>query len=85
MSCRRYGFSKQSKQDKVGVSQSSRYLSDLSGLDSFPHLPRPVSLLQVDERKASLAGGSQATPPGMAEVSEEDALQAAEEVSTVTQ
>lgn len=41
----------------------------------------PVSLLQVEERKASLAGGSQAAPAGMAEVSEEDDLQAAEEVS----
>ncbi|XP_041806419.1 coiled-coil domain-containing protein 93 isoform X2 [Chelmon rostratus] len=51
---RRYGFSKQSNQDKV------------------------------DERKASLAGGSQATPPGMAEVPEEDALQAAEEMRIKT-
>ncbi|XP_070832364.1 coiled-coil domain-containing protein 93 isoform X2 [Chaetodon trifascialis] len=39
---------------------------------------------QVDERKAPLAGGSQATPPGMAEVSEEDALQAAEEMRIKT-
>lgn len=37
----------------------------------------------MDERKASLASGSQAAPPGMAEVSEEDDLQAAEEVSTL--
>ncbi|XP_070832365.1 coiled-coil domain-containing protein 93 isoform X3 [Chaetodon trifascialis] len=51
---RRYGFSRQAKQD------------------------------QVDERKAPLAGGSQATPPGMAEVSEEDALQAAEEMRIKT-
>ncbi|XP_042282646.1 coiled-coil domain-containing protein 93 [Thunnus maccoyii] len=47
---RRYGFSKQSKQDKV------------------------------EEKKTSLSGGSQAAPPGMAEVSEEDDLQAAEEM-----
>ncbi|KAM9347427.1 coiled-coil domain-containing protein 93 isoform 2-T2 [Symphorus nematophorus] len=51
---RRYGFSKQSKQDKV------------------------------DEGKASLAGGSQAAPPGMSEVSEEDNLQAAEEMRIKT-
>ncbi|KAA8588450.1 hypothetical protein FQN60_001644 [Etheostoma spectabile] len=51
---RRYGFSKQSKQDKV------------------------------DERKASLASGSQAAPPGMAEVSEEEDLQAAEEMRIKT-
>ncbi|XP_076602526.1 coiled-coil domain-containing protein 93 isoform X3 [Chaetodon auriga] len=51
---RRYGFSKQTKQD------------------------------QVDGRKAPLAGGSQATPAGMAEVSEEDALQAAEEMRIKT-
>nr|XP_046260120.1 coiled-coil domain-containing protein 93 isoform X3 [Scatophagus argus] len=51
---RRYGFSKQSKQDKV------------------------------DDRKASLAGGAQALPPGMAEVSEEDDLQAAEEMRIKT-
>ncbi|XP_028447484.1 coiled-coil domain-containing protein 93 isoform X2 [Perca flavescens] len=51
---RRYGFSKQSKQDKV------------------------------DERKASLATGSQAAPPGMAEVSEEEDLQAAEEMRIKT-
>lgn len=51
---RRYGFSKQSKQDKV------------------------------DERKASLPGGSQAAPPGMAEVSEEDDLRAAEEMRIKT-
>nr|XP_046260119.1 coiled-coil domain-containing protein 93 isoform X2 [Scatophagus argus] len=50
----RYGFSKQSKQDKV------------------------------DDRKASLAGGAQALPPGMAEVSEEDDLQAAEEMRIKT-
>lgn len=43
----------------------------------------PVSLLQVEERKASLASGSQASPAGMAEVSEEDDLQAAEEVSAL--
>ncbi|KAL7385321.1 hypothetical protein ABVT39_019323 [Epinephelus coioides] len=51
---RRYGFSKQSKQDKV------------------------------DERKASLPGGSQAAPPGMAEVSEEDDLRAEEEMRIKT-
>ncbi|XP_071773274.1 coiled-coil domain-containing protein 93 isoform X2 [Centroberyx gerrardi] len=51
---RRYGFSKQSKQDKA------------------------------DERKASLAGGSQATPTGMTEVSEEEDLQAAEEMRIKT-
>ncbi|XP_076602525.1 coiled-coil domain-containing protein 93 isoform X2 [Chaetodon auriga] len=39
---------------------------------------------QVDGRKAPLAGGSQATPAGMAEVSEEDALQAAEEMRIKT-
>lgn len=54
-----------------------------SGLYRLLHLLPPLSLLQVDERKASLAGGSQATPPGMAEVTEEDALQAAEEVRTL--
>ncbi|KAK5861602.1 hypothetical protein PBY51_022985 [Eleginops maclovinus] len=47
---RRYGFSKQSKQD------------------------------MVDDRKAPLAPGSQAATPGMAEVSEEEDLQAAEEI-----
>ncbi|XP_029937098.1 coiled-coil domain-containing protein 93 [Myripristis murdjan] len=51
---RRYGFSKQSKQDKA------------------------------DERKASLAGGSQGTPTGMTEVSEEEDLQAAEELRIKT-
>ncbi|XP_073329834.1 coiled-coil domain-containing protein 93 [Pagrus major] len=51
---RRYGFSKQSKQDKV------------------------------DEKKASQAGGSQAAPPGMSEVSEEEDLQAAEEMRIKT-
>ncbi|XP_042350923.1 coiled-coil domain-containing protein 93 [Plectropomus leopardus] len=51
---RRYGFSKQSKQDKV------------------------------DERKVSLASGPQAAPPGMAEVSEEDDLRAAEEIRIKT-
>ncbi|XP_034417070.1 coiled-coil domain-containing protein 93 [Cyclopterus lumpus] len=47
---RRYGFSKQSKQDKV------------------------------EERKASLASSSQPAPLGMAELSEEDQLQAVEEM-----
>ncbi|XP_033965597.1 coiled-coil domain-containing protein 93 isoform X2 [Pseudochaenichthys georgianus] len=51
---RRYGFSKQSKQDMVG------------------------------DRKAPLAPGSQATPSGMAEVSEEEDLQAAEEIRITT-
>ncbi|XP_074550972.1 coiled-coil domain-containing protein 93 [Halichoeres trimaculatus] len=51
---RRYGFSKQSKQD------------------------------QVDERKALLSSGSQSAPPGMAEVSEEADLQAAEEMRIKT-
>ncbi|XP_071341191.1 coiled-coil domain-containing protein 93 isoform X2 [Trachinotus anak] len=51
---RRYGFSKQSKQDKV------------------------------DEGKASQASGSQVAPPGMAEVSEEEDLQAAEEMRIKT-
>ncbi|XP_037645733.1 coiled-coil domain-containing protein 93 isoform X2 [Sebastes umbrosus] len=51
---RRYGFSKQAKQD------------------------------QVDEKKASLANGSQPAPPGMAEVSEEADLQAAEEMRIKT-
>lgn len=51
---RRYGFSKQSKQDKV------------------------------DDGKPSLAGGSQAPPLGMTEVSEEDDLQAAEEMRIKT-
>ncbi|KAF7657461.1 hypothetical protein LDENG_00026590 [Lucifuga dentata] len=51
---RRYGFSKQLKQD------------------------------DVDGQKASLAGGSQATPTGMKEVSEEDDLQAAEEMRIKT-
>ncbi|KAI3356608.1 hypothetical protein L3Q82_017810, partial [Scortum barcoo] len=52
---RRYGFSKQSKQDKV------------------------------DEKKASpLTSGSQAVPPSMAEVSEEDDLQAIEEMRIKT-
>ncbi|XP_038575646.1 coiled-coil domain-containing protein 93 isoform X3 [Micropterus salmoides] len=51
---RRYGFSKQSKPDKV------------------------------DERKASLASGCQAAPSGMAEVSEEVDLQAAEEMRIKT-
>uniref|UniRef100_A0A667ZVD5 Coiled-coil domain-containing protein 93 n=1 Tax=Myripristis murdjan TaxID=586833 RepID=A0A667ZVD5_9TELE len=37
------------------------------------------TLLEYDERKASLAGGSQGTPTGMTEVSEEEDLQAAEE------
>uniref|UniRef100_A0A3Q1HG88 Coiled-coil domain-containing protein 93 n=1 Tax=Anabas testudineus TaxID=64144 RepID=A0A3Q1HG88_ANATE len=46
----RYGFSKQTKKDKV------------------------------DGGKPSLTTGSQAAPPGMAEVSEEDDLQAAEEI-----
>ncbi|XP_051258830.1 coiled-coil domain-containing protein 93 isoform X2 [Dicentrarchus labrax] len=50
---RRYGFSKQSKQD------------------------------EADGRKASQAGGAQAAPPGMGEVSEED-LQAAEEMRIKT-
>ncbi|KAM3606993.1 uncharacterized protein V6R79_000301 [Siganus canaliculatus] len=52
---RRYGFSRQSKQDQD----------------------------QVDDRKSSLAAGSQAPPPGMAELSEED-LQAAEEMRIKT-
>ncbi|XP_044071643.1 coiled-coil domain-containing protein 93 [Siniperca chuatsi] len=56
---RRYGFSRQSKQDKLLC---------------------PV----MDERKASLVSGSQAAPPGMAEVSEEDNLQAAEEMRIKT-
>ncbi|XP_029314615.1 coiled-coil domain-containing protein 93 [Cottoperca gobio] len=51
---RRYGYSKQSKQDKG------------------------------DERKALLNSGSQAAPPGMAEVSEEEDLQAAEEMQIKT-
>ncbi|XP_040914056.1 coiled-coil domain-containing protein 93 [Toxotes jaculatrix] len=51
---RRYGFSKQSKQDKV------------------------------DQGKAVLANGSQVAPPGMAEVSEEEDLQAAEEMRIKT-
>ncbi|XP_053295968.1 coiled-coil domain-containing protein 93 isoform X5 [Pleuronectes platessa] len=51
---RRYGFRKQSKQEKV------------------------------DEGKALLASGSQVTPPGMIEVSEEDDLQAAEEMRIKT-
>lgn len=38
-------------------------------------------LLQVDGEKAPSAAGSQATPAGMKEVSEEDDLQAAEEVN----
>lgn len=37
----------------------------------------------MDDRKAPLAPGSQAAPSGMAEVSEEEDLQAAEEVSTL--
>ncbi|XP_059198888.1 coiled-coil domain-containing protein 93 [Centropristis striata] len=51
---RRYGFSKQSSQDKA------------------------------DDRKASSASGSQVAPPGMAEVSEEDNLQAVEEMRIKT-
>ncbi|XP_062258323.1 coiled-coil domain-containing protein 93 isoform X1 [Platichthys flesus] len=51
---RRYGFRKQSEQEKV------------------------------DEGKALLASGSQVTPPGMVEVSEEDDLQAAEEMQIKT-
>ncbi|XP_060945138.1 coiled-coil domain-containing protein 93 isoform X1 [Limanda limanda] len=51
---RRYGFRKQSKQEKV------------------------------DEEKALLASGTQMTPPGMVEVSEEDDLQAAEEMRIKT-
>ncbi|XP_054471730.1 coiled-coil domain-containing protein 93, partial [Anoplopoma fimbria] len=51
---RRYGFSKQSKQD------------------------------EVDERKAALASGSQAAPTGMAELSEEDHMQAVEEMRIKT-
>nr|XP_020462211.1 coiled-coil domain-containing protein 93 [Monopterus albus] len=51
---RRYGFSKQSKQDKV------------------------------DAKKALLPSGSQAAPSRMAEVSEEDDLQAAEEMRMKT-
>ncbi|CAI5670751.1 unnamed protein product [Oreochromis niloticus] len=51
---RRYGFSKQSKQDKV------------------------------DEGKASLAGGSQPASHGMGDVSEEDDLQAVEEMRIKT-
>lgn len=47
----------------------------------YLHLLRPLSLLQVDEKKGSQTGGSQAAPPGMSEVSEEEDLQAAEEVS----
>uniref|UniRef100_A0AAX7W4S9 Coiled-coil domain-containing protein 93 n=1 Tax=Astatotilapia calliptera TaxID=8154 RepID=A0AAX7W4S9_ASTCA len=50
---RRYGFSKQSKQDKV------------------------------DEGKVSLAGGSQAASHGVVDVSEEEDLQAVEEVRTL--
>ncbi|XP_028249022.1 coiled-coil domain-containing protein 93 isoform X2 [Parambassis ranga] len=51
---RRYGFSKQSKQDKV------------------------------DEEKALMSSGLQAVPPGMMDMSEEDNLQAAEEVRIKT-
>ncbi|XP_067371902.1 coiled-coil domain-containing protein 93 isoform X2 [Channa argus] len=51
---RRYGFSRQTKQDKV------------------------------DGEKASMASSSQATPSGMAEVSEEDDLQAVEEMRIKT-
>ncbi|XP_070693965.1 coiled-coil domain-containing protein 93 [Pempheris klunzingeri] len=51
---RRYGFSKQSKQDKV------------------------------DERRVSLTSGSQAAPLGMAEMSEEDNMQAVEEMRIKT-
>ncbi|XP_029980906.1 coiled-coil domain-containing protein 93 isoform X2 [Sphaeramia orbicularis] len=51
---RRYGFSKQPKQDKV------------------------------DGQKASLSSGCPAAPPGMSEVSEEDDLQAAEEMRIKT-
>uniref|UniRef100_A0A672ZTW6 Coiled-coil domain-containing protein 93 n=1 Tax=Sphaeramia orbicularis TaxID=375764 RepID=A0A672ZTW6_9TELE len=39
-----------------------------------------LCLLQVDGQKASLSSGCPAAPPGMSEVSEEDDLQAAEEV-----
>ncbi|XP_068581330.1 coiled-coil domain-containing protein 93 isoform X3 [Cebidichthys violaceus] len=39
---------------------------------------------EVGERKASLASGSQAAPPGMAELSEEDHLQAVEEMRIKT-
>ncbi|XP_035029944.1 coiled-coil domain-containing protein 93 isoform X2 [Hippoglossus stenolepis] len=39
---------------------------------------------KVDEGKALLASGSQVTPPGMVEVSEEDDLQAAEEMRIKT-
>ncbi|KAM6955649.1 coiled-coil domain-containing protein 93 isoform 2-T2 [Lycodopsis pacificus] len=39
---------------------------------------------QVGERKASLPTGSQAAPPGMAELSEEDHLQAVEEMRITT-
>uniref|UniRef100_A0A672ZUV9 Coiled-coil domain-containing protein 93 n=1 Tax=Sphaeramia orbicularis TaxID=375764 RepID=A0A672ZUV9_9TELE len=41
-----------------------------------------LCLLQVDGQKASLSSGCPAAPPGMSEVSEEDDLQAAEEVGT---
>lgn len=42
------------------------------------------SFSQLDEGKSSLAKGYQAGPTGMAEVSEEDDLQAAEEVKTLS-
>lgn len=40
---------------------------------------------QADDRKASLAAGAQATPPGMIETSEEEDLEAAEEVKRFTE
>uniref|UniRef100_A0A8C5A679 Coiled-coil domain-containing protein 93 n=1 Tax=Gadus morhua TaxID=8049 RepID=A0A8C5A679_GADMO len=45
-------------------------------LDISPLCPH----LQAEDRKASLAAGTQATPPGMTETSEEEELEAAEEV-----
>ena len=69
--CRRYGFSQQDKQEKVRLPPTSAP-SETSSLSNISTLSA-----QVDARKTPASGVAQAG----AEVSEEDELQEAEEVS----
>lgn len=74
-SCRRYGFSKQAKQEKVRLPPTSAP-SEPSSLSNIS-----VVFVQVDARKTSASGLPQVGSEGT-EVSEEDELQEAEEVSS---
>lgn len=83
---RRYGFSKHTKQDKVSIilwlfTVSHTIYSFIFCCTTLKEVFNVMCILQAEEKKLLSAQGGQSLPPGMTEVSEEEDLQAAEEVS----